>query len=125
MHTRDARLHNVRGAASYLLSERCYDLGGGGSGDRVTDRNSFAIPNGSPRDMGNDGASSQLASLKAFGVHHAIRLHAPGAHRNEQSPEERSLLPSSPGVRCSGMPCISDMSEGPAADAPHSVAPQA
>ena len=93
MRTREARPRIMRGVASYPLSERSYALGGGGSGDRVTDRNSFAVPSSSSRHTGTEVTSSRLGALKAFGAHDAITLHALGAHGNEQSPWDRSVPP--------------------------------
>ena len=65
--------------------KRSYALGGGGSGDLVMDRSSFAEHKGVSRSKYNAGTAPFDAMPMVFGRHEAIREHVPGAHGEEQS----------------------------------------
>lgn len=84
-----------------------YTLGGGGSGERATDRGSFSRIAGSSRTGDGTAAGAVTATLIAFGEHDAAWLHVPGAHGNEQSGCGESPLPSLSDDNGIGMPAMS------------------
>jgi len=61
-----------------VLVGRSYALGGGGSGDLVTDRSSFTTPYGLSRNDNNEGAAIVVAAPIAIGRQETIAEQSPG-----------------------------------------------
>jgi hypothetical protein len=61
-----------------LLAGRSYALGGGGSGDLVTDRSSFTTPNGLSRNDTNEDPAMIAVAPIAIGRQETIAEQSPG-----------------------------------------------
>jgi hypothetical protein len=99
-----------------FLIGRSYALGGGGSGDLVTDRSSFAKRNGLSRSKDDAGAMVFTATPIPLGAHEAISEQAPGASGNEQS--DRCESPSRSWEPCIGIPGMSGISAADVCEEP-------
>src|SRR4029078_3187329 len=80
-HPRAMRSAFRRGS---LFGERSYALGGGGSGDLVTDRSSFAKRNGLSLGKDNEGPTGIAATPNAFCAHENTSEKQPRHLGNEE-----------------------------------------
>jgi len=93
------------------FGERSYALGGGGSGDLVTDRSSFAKRNGLSLGKDNEGPTGLAATPTAFGAHEIITEQPPGARGTEQSSGREFPSRSCSSAECAGIPGMSRIPE--------------
>lgn len=82
-----------RGTLSELSAGECYALGGGNSGDRLTERRWSARKAGASCSSAAKGERMAASTTTALGAQDAIDSHPPSDHGNEQSDEESARSP--------------------------------